>query len=255
MSRLFTKAAPAGLSTSASGAELMNAFWNVYTGPEGEYDKNLKDIRDQFVRDKIPMPEIDFAGVATAYRAFYMYGPAINYGQNLRLTNLESRGSVTWADLMRQTSSTGESLSFLGSEERFQVVKDLHMKHMIVPAVGNFAGPKALRAVGAYLREHGATVSAFYVSNVEQYLRKDNLWVTFCTNVGTMPIDATSVFIRPSGSYATRITGNGPLAPLSAYTPPGSGRLGSSAYVPVNSGSSRTALWAIADDVRDCANR
>ena len=36
--------------------------------------------------------------------------------------------------------------------------------------VGNFAGPKALRAVGSYLRQLGATVSAFYTSNVEMYL-------------------------------------------------------------------------------------
>ena len=41
---------------------------------------------------------------------------------------------------------------------------------MLVPVVGNFAGPKALRDVGQYIREHGGTVSAFYLSNVEQYL-------------------------------------------------------------------------------------
>ena len=29
-------------------------------------------------------------------------------------------------------------------------------RNLIVPIVGDFAGPKALRAVGAYLREHGA---------------------------------------------------------------------------------------------------
>lgn len=44
---------------------------------------------------------------------------------------------------------------------------------MIVPIVGNCAGPKAIRSVATYLKQHDAVVSAFYLSNVEQYLRRD----------------------------------------------------------------------------------
>jgi len=62
--------------------------------------------------------------------------------------------------------------------------------------VGNFGGPKALKAVGAYLKEHGATVTAFYLSNVEQYLVQDGVWDAFCRNVATLPLDASSTFIR-----------------------------------------------------------
>jgi hypothetical protein len=62
--------------------------------------------------------------------------------------------------------------------------------------VGNFAGPRALRRVGAYVREHGATVTAFYTSNVENYLFQDRLWDDFRANVATMPLDETSTFIR-----------------------------------------------------------
>ena len=68
--------------------------------------------------------------------------------------------------------------------------------NLIVPVVGNFGGPTALRAVGAYLKQHGLTVSAFYVSNVEQYLRQDGIWDRFCANAATLPVDATSTFIR-----------------------------------------------------------
>ena len=67
---------------------------------------------------------------------------------------------------------------------------------MLVPVVGNFAGPKAIRAVGKYLREKGAIVSTFYLSNVEQYLMQDGLWRDFCRNVATLPLDETSRFIR-----------------------------------------------------------
>ena len=59
---------------------------------------------------------------------------------------------------------------------------------------------EALRAVGAYLKERGATVTAFYVSNVEQYLQRNGVWRAFCANVAAMPLDAASTFIRPSGS-------------------------------------------------------
>ena len=45
------------------------------------------------------------------------------------------------------------------------------------------------------MREKG-TVSAFYVSNVEQYLRQGRGWNVFCTNVATLPLDDTSTFIR-----------------------------------------------------------
>jgi hypothetical protein len=67
---------------------------------------------------------------------------------------------------------------------------------LIVPVVGNFAGPKALRAVGKYVRDHGSTVTAFYVSNVEQYLFQDGVFTDFARNVATLPVDDRSVFIR-----------------------------------------------------------
>jgi hypothetical protein len=65
-----------------------------------------------------------------------------------------------------------------------------------VPVVGNFGGPKALRAVGAHVRSLGAQVSAFYLSNVEQYLRQDGLWEAFCANVASLPLEPPGTFIR-----------------------------------------------------------
>jgi hypothetical protein len=104
----------------------------------------------------------------------------------------------TYWDLVTQTDQAGEGLSFLGSEEKFRFVKDLESRNLVVPVVGNFSGPKALRAVGQYVRDHGATVTAFYLSNVEGYLRREpGSWQAFCANVATMPIDDGSFFIRP----------------------------------------------------------
>jgi hypothetical protein len=46
------------------------------------------------------------------------------------------------------------------------------------------------------VKSKGATVSAFYLSNVEQYLYQDRIWTNFCRNVATLPLDPTSTFIR-----------------------------------------------------------
>jgi hypothetical protein len=99
---------------------------------------------------------------------------------------------------MIATDGASISRSYLASEEHFRILKDLHEKNLFVPLVGNFGGPKALRAVGKYLKDRGATVAAFYLSNVEQYLSQDGLWYTFCANVASLPLDAKSTFIRSS---------------------------------------------------------
>jgi hypothetical protein len=39
-------------------------------------------------------------------------------------------------------------------------------------------------------------VTAFYLSNVEQYLFGDGIWPDFAENVARLPIDESSTFIR-----------------------------------------------------------
>jgi len=39
-------------------------------------------------------------------------------------------------------------------------------------------------------------VTAFYLSNVEQYLYQDGKWNAFCRNFATLPLDPSSTFIR-----------------------------------------------------------
>jgi hypothetical protein len=83
----------------------------------------------------------------------------------------------------------------------------------VVPVVGNFGGSKALRGIGKYVRDHGATVSVFYVSNVEQYLRQDGLWGAFCENVKSMPLGTASTFIRSARGGGRGFTAPAPGGP------------------------------------------
>ena len=69
---------------------------------------------------------------------------------------------------------------------------------------GNFAGAKAIRAVGKYVRARGATVGAFYVSNVEQYLSREGGQEEFCASASTLPLDGASTFIRSERGFGQR---------------------------------------------------
>jgi hypothetical protein len=74
--------------------------------------------------------------------------------------------------------------------------------------VGDFSGPKALRAVGAYLAGRGLTVRAFYASNVESYLFRNDVWRGFYENLAALPADGRSVLVRSlSGGFGGRGAG------------------------------------------------
>src|SRR5262249_47778310 len=95
----------------------------------------------------------------------------------------------------------GHPQSFLATDENYQFVKTLQEKNLLIPVTGDFGGPKALPAIGKYLHEHNGIVRAFYLSNVEQYLFMDGKSETFYENVASLPLNDSSVFIRP---YAMR---------------------------------------------------
>jgi hypothetical protein len=110
--------------------------------------------------------------------------------------------------------------SYLGSDEAFAILKDMQERNLIVPVVGDFGGPKALRAVGDWVRRHNATVDVFYVSNVEQYLfQQGEAWERFYGNVSTMPRHRNALFVRSVSNRGWRPRQH-PLARSSSVTSP-----------------------------------
>jgi hypothetical protein len=200
MSKLFTKRRTEGLGRQSTATDLVNGYWDVRTSDEPVYRANFQAIVDLLTKKHgFPLSPEDIDGIEYVYHSFYWFGPNITYSSS---SNGTSGGRGTYAALMMLTDLAGVSRGFLATEENFAILKDLEARNLIVPVVGNFAGPKALRAVGQYLRERGATVSAFYLSNVEQYLNQDLLWDRFCANVATMPLTEQSTFIRSVGRQA-----------------------------------------------------
>ena len=200
--KLFSKKRPDGLTRNSSAMDIFTAYRGVETS-DVLYKENLKAIDDLLVaKHHFALSEGDRQGVEYVYHAFYNFGPQLNYSST---GGFGGRYQPNYGDLMVATDEGGVARSFLTNDENFQFMKTLEAKNLLVPVVGNFSGPKAIRAVGDYIRMKGATVSAFYLSNVEQYLYQDRIWNTFCRNVASLPLEPSSTFIR-----STRGGGQGP---------------------------------------------
>jgi hypothetical protein len=103
---------------------------------------------------------------------------------------------ATFGSLMGLEDGNGVNRGWLGSEAAFRWVKDFESRNLLIPIVGNFAGPRALRAIAEYLQARDAKVAAFYTSNVEQYLFQNRIDADFYENVAALPTDSSSTFIR-----------------------------------------------------------
>ncbi len=209
VSRLLSRRRPAGLTLKSTAAEIFSAFAGVE--PNDRYStETLATIRNQLVTaHHFPLSGDDLMRIESIHHVFFLAGTRIQYSP---YGSFGGTVQPTYADLMAATDEAGRARSYLSSEQAFAAVRDVERRNALVPIVGDFAGPKALRAIGDFARQRGARISAFYVSNVEEYLRQDRVWQRFCANVATLPIDEASTFIR-----AVRDTEPG--SPVEGFTP------------------------------------
>ena len=151
------------------------------------------------------------AGELTTQQAAILLGVSrphvvqlIDRGPALRLTTFgrpERFDYPTYRELFLQTDLDGRRANFLARESDFRFVKAMEERNLIIPLVGDFAGAKTVAGIGRYLAERGARVSAFYTSNVEQYLFGDGSFARFVPNVAALPHDDRSVIIRSYFPY------------------------------------------------------
>jgi len=202
VSRLFSRPQPASLATTSTVSNIFTAYAQVSSN-QTLYTRNLQAIEDQLTKvHGFALASNDFKGIEFVYQAMFTNGPGIHY-ETTTTTAGRGRGRgrgnfVTYSNLMVASDTNGHQWSYLADEDSFRFLKDFETRNLVVPVIGDFGGPKALRAVASYLREKQEIVSAFYVSNVEQYLRQDNIETNFMASAATMPVDESSVFIRAS---------------------------------------------------------
>ncbi len=200
LARLFSRPRPANVDTNSGIGSLFDAF-NQVQSDQQMFDENLRVIKDRLIKEHgFKLSSEDETTIAYIFRAFYVGGPDLGYSN----VAFQPRSPGTprllpsYEELMIDTDENGQQRSYLATEENFHTLQQFERNNLIVPVVGNFAGSMALRSVGAYLKEHNTAVSAFYTSNVEQYLfMTPEDWKNFYTNVSMLPLDANSTFIRP----------------------------------------------------------
>jgi hypothetical protein len=219
LSIVFSRRRPAlnGDVSAITTAQLFNA---IASQPKDEElaEENRKTIKARLSAHGFNLTPADEQTLDHVFDVFAAYGPYLNYSSNINGLGqmVQNRGgnNVAYLDLMVLVDNSGVNRSYLASEESFRFMKDLQSRNLLVPVVGNFGGPKAIRAVGQYVREQGATVNVFYLSNVEQYLFSPpqggpQIFREFYENVATLPLHERSTFIRsgnPGGGRGGGLT-------------------------------------------------
>jgi len=192
-------------------------YFAAATAPDDVFAHNLARVRKIIEQDfRFPLDKNDEARLGYVYSSFRRSGLAISYrfgntNYGFYPPRYRSRpsgapsgpnwplyygGFPTLGDLLLQTDPNGHLGNFLASDDDYKFVRHLQEKNRIIPVVGDFAGTKAFSSIGAYLTRNGYTVSAFYTSNVEQFLFQNGVYEAFVANVRKLPINGTSVFIR-----------------------------------------------------------
>ena len=218
LARLFARAPLQGVDTASTAVQLFDAL--AKQPPDSaRFRDNLRAIIGRLTDvHRFALSDSERVSLGCVYSAFFTQGPDLTYNFASECRNPGPFGygggvpmgpgpgggmgrfgfrMPSYQGMTTETDSAGANWSYLGSEARFRAIKSMQERNLIVPLTGNFAGPRALRAVGDWVRARGAKVTTFYVSNVEQYLfQQGDEALRFYENVATLPIDSTSTFIR-----------------------------------------------------------
>jgi hypothetical protein len=217
VSRLFSRPRPIGIDSTATPSTLFAAY-EAARPDTALFRANLRAVIQRLtVTHRWPLDTADLAMLQHVAETFFAAGPAITYDSpgapsptvgGRFIGRFGPRGMPSYTEVMVARDSAGVSRGYLSDEAHFRAVQSLEVRNMVVPVVGDFGGPKALRAIGGYLRDHDATLSAVYVSNVEQYLFQSDAWRRYYENLGTVPLSPASTFIRsirpPAGDQRVR---------------------------------------------------
>ena len=199
LSRLFSRPLSVeGAPGPSTSIDRMLKYLSEVPATDEAFNANLLAIRKAIERDfSFPLSEKDQSSLDTVYTAFREEGPNIQYRSGSgNWGGPQWTGFPTFQELVLELDLHGKLGNFLTSEEDYNFVREMQRRNRIIPVVGNFAGTKALAAVASYLKKNGYTVTAFYTSNVEQYLFANSTFGAFVENIRRLPINERSLFIR-----------------------------------------------------------
>jgi hypothetical protein len=176
--------------TDAPLADIVTYIDTVAPDPEA-FDRAARKVDAAVHSFGVPLSTEDLNTIHGIHGAFYRDGLEIRYSNRGRFSPFP-----TWRQLLFQTDLDGHMRNYLATEEDFRFVKELEARNRVIPVVGDLSGPHALAAIGREIEARGLRVSAFYVSNVEQYLFQGAGFERFAATVAALPFDDKSVIIR-----------------------------------------------------------
>lgn len=193
LSLLTGRPVPSGAEWRDAGVERLVAYIDGRQ-PAADAGQVLKERLQQTIRRfGVPLSAGDLETLERFHRAF------IEAGLSLRFQTLgrASRAAYpTYRDLVLETDRSGKRWSFLASEDSYEFVRSLEGQDLVIPVVGDLSGAHAVRAVADLLADRGERLSAFYVSNVEDYLFRSGSFGAFVENLRRLPRSDQSVIIR-----------------------------------------------------------
>jgi hypothetical protein len=190
VSRLFSRQKPTGLTSTSSAEQIFKAFDGMKSDPE-LYKQTLQAMRDRLKQRGFKPAGDDDEKIDYIFNVFLRGGPRMDYTYASATPN---NGLPSYYNLMVATDGRGKNWAYLDTEERYQYVRQLQQKNLIIPLVADFGGKKTIQEIGKYLKQHGAMVSVFYLSNVEEYIEAS--WDQFRANVAALPTDESTLLIR-----------------------------------------------------------
>jgi hypothetical protein len=197
VAKLFSRPLPAALAPGATAEEIFAAATDAVASDSAFGANWTAIVRRLRVVHGFAISDDDLRSMRHVFEVFREAGPDISYAYHLGLPPSATAWLVTFAQLQTATNAVGARMAFLATEDSYRWMQSLEARNLVVPVVGDFGGAKAIRSVGDYVRQHGAVVTTFYVSNVEQYLFTGlGADQRFYRNVASLPIDSTSTFIR-----------------------------------------------------------
>jgi len=159
----------------------------------GLHARTHQDLMRRVELFGIPLTPEDRETVRRFHDEFAYSGLDIRYSSRGRFPRMSF---PTIRQLYLETDLAGNLGSYLATENRWRRVRELQRRDGVVPVVGDLSGPKAVKAIAAYLREIHQPVSAFYLSNVESYLFRYGTFAGFVDNVRALPAAPGAVLIR-----------------------------------------------------------
>jgi len=158
-----------------------------------QFETTRSVVRTKIKRYGVPVTAGELETIGRIQQAFF------DSGLDLKFTSLGRAPREYYPNLRKlllERDLTGKQANYLASEDDFQYLKSLEARNLVIPVVGNLAGPHALHEIGRVLSERNEKLSVLYVSNVEFYLMRDDSFDRWARTVAALPRDWRSVIVR-----------------------------------------------------------